>query len=718
MRKYVRLIVAAFGIIFAVFVALQFRRRAPEQPSTSVTRTDPGAVVETTAGTTTRWNLSRQDVVVSYDRQLTYGDGTVRLVGVKILTDERGSGKRTFNVSAKEGKIGKDEAELTLTGDVNMSASDGMVVRTDQARYAKADGQIRAPGHVEFTRGRLSGSGIGMVYDEGRDVLSLLAEASVHVAPDKLHGGGADVTSGKADFARRDKNVRFEGAVRIQRDNQTIETDNAVGYLGEDEDHIERVELRGHSKITMAKAAVGAVQGLTGTDMNLKYAPDGQLLEHAVIDGDASIQLAGDARAPGRQIAAKTIDVALASDGATPTALIARDAVLLTLPPDGDAPGRTIRSAALDAKGGTGKGLDRARFAGTVEFREQGPRIDRRANSATLDVTLKPGFVVEDARFEHAVKFFDGHMTAFAAIGRYDLDKGTLALSGSEPGFEVPHMINEQIAVDGKTIDVTLTGPKVKAEGAPVKSVMQPAKKQGDKPADGERRMPAMLKSDQAVTVLSKTLDYDGTASKSTYAGEVRLFQGDTSIKGTTIVLDDKSGDLTASGGVTTTTLLEQNGKSASADREKNKPAARTQDNAPAKERVMSIATAKDFVYEDAVRRLTYTGDAHMTGPQGDMTAAKIELYLKPSGDELDRAEAYEKLTLREQNRTTTGNRLTYTTLDETYVITGAPVEITDECGRVTTGHTLTFVKATDTIVVDGNDQIRTQTKGGGKCPS
>ena len=126
-----------------------------------------------------------------------------------------------------------------------MTASDGMVVRTDQARYAKAEGQIRAPGQVEFTRGRLSGSGIGMVYDDARDVLSLLAEASVHVKPDKQQAGGTDITSTKADFARRDKNVRFEGAVRIQREKQTIEADNAVGFLTADEDHIERVELRG-----------------------------------------------------------------------------------------------------------------------------------------------------------------------------------------------------------------------------------------------------------------------------------------------------------------------------------------------------------------------------------------------------------------------------------------------------------------------------------------
>ena len=42
---------------------------------------------------------------------------------------------------------------------------------------------------------------------------------------------------------------------------------------------------------------------------------------------------------------------------------------------------------------------------------------------------------------------------------------------------------------------------------------------------------------------------------------------------------------------------------------------------------------------------------------------------------------------------------------------------IVDQCERETTGKTLTFIKATDRIVVDGNEQIRTQTKGGGKCP-
>jgi lipopolysaccharide transport protein LptA len=209
-----------------------------------------------------------------------------------------------------------------------------------------------------------------------------------------------------------------------------------------------------------------------------------------------------------------------------------------------------------------------------------------------------------------------------------------------------------------------------------------------------------MLKQDQPVNVTADALDYDGTASKAVYTGNAQLWQGDTSVKGASITIDDKSGDLSSNGPTTTTTMLEQ------ADKDK-----KTQ-------RVRSIGTADQFTYEDSSRRATYTGGAHLSGPQGDMTAQKIELYLKPSGDELERAEAYDDkngMTLREQSRTTTGSRMTYTTVDEVYVVSGIPVKIVDQCGRETTGRTLTFHRATDSIVVDGNG-FRTQTKGGADC--
>jgi lipopolysaccharide export system protein LptA len=150
---------------------------------------------------------------------------------------------------------------------------------------------------------------------------------------------------------------------------------------------------------------------------------------------------------------------------------------------------------------------------------------------------------------------------------------------------------------------------------------------------------------------------------------------------------------------VTTVSILKQQGKDGTV------------------ERVRTVGTSKSFKYDDAERRGTYTGDAHLSGPQGDMTAQKIDLFLRPSGDEIERIEAVEAITLRSENQKTTGTRLTYFDADGRYLVNGTPVTIVDQCGRETTGHTLTFYKATDRIIVDGNEQSRTQTKGKSNCP-
>jgi lipopolysaccharide export system protein LptA len=700
-QRRARLFTAVFGVAFAVFVAGEFKRRQSAPAAPSGVGKDPGAVVETTGGRLQKFKFSREDVSVEYEKQLTYADGSSKLQGVTIITDER-NGNRTFTITAKEGHLGKNESSIALDGDVRLVGSDGMTALTDHATYADADGTVRAPGPVTFTRGRVRGTGTGMTWEQARDVLTILDQAVVHIVPDEKGANAADVTSGAAAFARRDKYIRFERTVRIQRGGHIIEAETAIAYLSPDENRIETVELHDRSHMSTSKASAGGLQTLGGRDMNLKYAADGESLEHALISGEALIQLAGEPGAPGRQIAANMLDVTLAPDGMTPTALVGREAVQLTFPPEAATPGRTIRAANLDARGEPGHGLTRAQFSGNVQYRERGGDVNRAATAATLDVGLKPGMSsIEEARFAHGVRFEEGKMGALAAAAHYDIDRGTLALSGSEPGATVPHVVTEQIAVDAASIDVTLVGPKVKASGN-VRTELKPASK-GDQAGESANdvKLPSMLKQDQKVLVVGNDLDYDGSLALGTYTGAARLFQGDTSIKGDTIVIDNKAGNLSASGGVTSTTVLEEAGK----DKKK--------------ERLHSIATAKDFKYDDAARRLTYTTNAHMSGPEGDMTAARIELYLKPSGDELERAEAYENLTLREQNRETKGSKMIYTTINETYVVTGAPVKIVDQCQRETIGKTLTFNKGADSIVVDGNAQIRTQTKGGnGKCTS
>jgi LPS export ABC transporter protein LptC len=724
-------------VAFAVLVAFALKRR-PQGPAQPSARTDPGAVVEVTGGRVERFKLSREDVRVAYGRQLTYANGSTKLIDVTISADARAGG-RSFTVSGKEAAVGQNESTLQMSGEVRLAASDGMTVRTENASYWDKDGYVRAMGPVEFSRGRMSGSGLGMTYDTVHDVLVILDRTIVHVAPDEAGAGAAEIASGTAAFARRDKNVHFERDVKLERGGQLLEADAAVAYLTPDEKQIQSMELRGRSRITTEKPTAGGLQELTSHDMDLKYAADGQALERAVLMGDAAILLAGSAASAGRQIKANTIDVTLAPDGATPVALVARESVVLTLPAERDVPARTIRSATMDAKGDPARGLTAAQFTGDVEFRERGSgssvnnvstantvgpvangdNIDRVARAATLDIALKPAMAgIEDARFAHGVRFSEGvgegagddrcasgrssRFQMCAAAIRYDLDKGMLALTGSEPGSIKPRVINDRIAIDATRIDVTLAGPDVKATGA-VKSVVAGQSAQGGRgAAQGPRsdtRLPSMFKQDRPVNVTADALDYRGTVNKATYTGNAQLWQDETSLKGPSIVLDDKTGDLTATGDVTTVTVRD------SVNKDKKS------------QRVRSIASAADFHYEESVHRATYTGKAHMNSPDGDMTADRIELYLKPTGDELDRAEAYDNVTLRDQNRTTTGRRLTYTTGDERYVVTGAPVKVVDECRRETTGRTLTYLKSADTITIDGNEQTRTQTKGAAQCP-
>jgi lipopolysaccharide transport protein LptA len=326
---------------------------------------------------------------------------------------------------------------------------------------------------------------------------------------------------------------------------------------------------------------------------------------------------------------------------------------------------------------------------------------------------MTPGTgAIEDARFSGSTRFEEGALRASAADGRYRVTKGMLELTGSE-GTRDPRVQDERITVDAKRIDLTFEGPRLVAT-TEVRSVMQPATNEPGKAdmsrtpagtatarpaaAPRDRTVPGMLKDDQPVYVTGAALNYDGARSFATYTGGARLWQGDTTIQGDTIVLDEQSGDLKASGSVRSTFVLEQ-----------------ADDKTQQTKKVPSIASAKDLHYEDALHRATYTTDAHVNGPQGDCHAEKIELYFVEGGGSLERAEAYRAVKLVADARTSTGDRMTYFAADERYVMVGAPVRVIEEC-RETTAKTLTFWRSTDRILADGNEEIRTLTKNGGTC--
>jgi lipopolysaccharide export system protein LptA len=543
----------------------------------------------------------------------------------------------------------------------------------------------------------MTGSGVGLTYDKNQDIMVVLDQVVIQMEAGEGRSG-LQINSGMAEFKRRENVVRFERSLKVLRESKTIDADSGVAHLTADGARLDLFEMRGNARITEVAAPAGGLETMTATNMDLKYGADGQTLRQALLTGGSVIQVAGPPGEFGRRISAMTIDTVLAPDGATPTALTASPGVEVLIPAGPGGSIRTINAQTLDASGKPPRGLQNARFTGNVQFRERGPDGGRAARSEVLDLTLAPGFgAMEEARFSRAVRFEENNMASDSATARYLLDKGTLELGGREPGHERPHLVHGRIGIYADAINVELVGPTVDATGD-VKSVLQPAAKEKEG-TDEDFKMPSMLKPDQVVNVTANELNYDGKISKAVYAGNSLLWQGETSIKAATITIDDKRGDMSGSGKVVTSVVLAQ----------PTGPSGQI-------ERTRSTTTADDFLYEEALRRATYTGNAHMNSVEGDVTGAKIELYLQPSGDELDRVETYDKVTLREKSRKTTGTRMTYFAQDQRYLVTGAPVLIVDECGRETTGRTLTFYRTTDRIVVDGSEQIRTQTKGGSRC--
>jgi lipopolysaccharide transport protein LptA len=689
-QKRARLIIAIIGVGVLVLVVVTVRRRPPADSSPGNRVLDPKATTESTGGRLVPFTATRSPGFVDYKHSLGYADGTAKLIE-PCATVKRP--ERQTQICAREAHIGRNREQMTMTGNVRMSSSDGLTAQTEEASYNQAEGLVRARGKVTFGKGAMSGSAVGMRYDEERDILSLLKDVVVHVKPNE-GGGAGDIRSDSAEYARRDQYMRFEGNVRMVREGRTISAETALARLAGEDQRIEGLELRGKARIETAGATPAATQTMAARDMNLTVGANGETLERAVLIGNGSIEEAGrGGRA--RQIAGEMIDLTFRPGGEMET-VTAREDVQLTLPARGDAPERVIRSETMDGSAGPEGGLNAARFAGGVEFRERGrgdaPRV---ARSRTLEIALQPeSGEIEDARFAGGTRVQDGTLRTASADARYQVAKGVFELTGAE-GRNDPRVEDERLTVEATRIDVTLDGPKLHAQEK-VRSVIRPAP---EKPSgDRTRAVPGMLKDDQPAYVTSDTLDYDGAKSLATYRGDSRLWQGDTTIQAATIVIDEESGNLSAHESVRTAYVLEER------DEETNEV-----------RKVPSRASSKEMEYENDERRATYRTDAHMIGPQGDMKADRIVLFFVEGGGSLERAEAYTNVRLEGDKRSATGDQLTYFAAEGRYVMTGAPVRSVEEC-RETTCKTLTFWRSTDRILCDGNEENRTLTKRVGSC--
>lgn len=708
-HKILRVAIGAFVVIFAAIVAVSFRRgNTPAGAPPPAKKLDKEVVFEGGRGAFEHQKAGKIDYAITFGSQVAYADGRKKFFnGVKVqIPDKNG---RSVTIEAQDADVtqppGKQIGTGEFKGGVKLTTSDGVTVSSATASYDDTTQLTTIPGALTFSKGRMTGSGVGATYDQNRSVLWILKDAKVDVAADKKSGEGAiHVTSAEAGMARHEHYMKFTGKAHMDGEGHVIDADETTVYLTEDDERVTRMELRGNSSIRSKPGGSGPQQ-MRAKDIDVTYGDDGRTLQSAHLVENALVRLPGDKGKAGKQITGKGIDVSLGPDGSTVTNLTASENVQVDLPADGDLPARRIRSAVLLAMGapaspGQPGGIKSATFGGGVEFRESRAAkgkvaaIDRTSRSDKLDIQTKPGFGdLERAEFHTNVHFTDGpQTTADAPMAVYDIAKDALNLSpGDGDKGTGPHVTDGRISVDAKNIQMGLTSQKMKADTA-VRSVITP---QQGKSKDDAVKVPSMLSQDRPVNVRSNRLDYDGNASLATFEGNSKLWQdGDdgATILADKIVLDDKSGNLHALTNVVTATFMKQAGDAA-------KPK-------PSKPEDPTTTKAAEMLYEDAKHRATYTGEVQMSGPDGTVTSDKLDLFFAEQGGALERAEADGNVVSKQEARRAFGKHLTYNAKDDTYTMTGVPAMVYDDTPpncKLTKAPTVAFRKEANTGSATGN---------------
>lgn len=671
-QRAAQTVILLFVIGFVVVLARTLgTRRAEPEPRPVPVREQPGSTMENPGGCEHLEVAGGKRLFsIECGKHFAFPDGRQKFTdGIKLTIPREG---REYQVTANEAEVvlKADDIDTALfKGDVQFTSDGGLSMRSAEATYSDRDGIVRVPGAVEFTRGSLRGSGVGATYDRNRDTLWIMENAKLDVAADPAKGQGAITGSaGAMGLARAEHFLRLERDARLSGDGRTLEGDVIVIRLTEDDERVRLMELRGNSRIT---GGASGPQAMSARDIDLTYAEDGRTLQHARLVENAVLQLAPGDGAAGKRISGSTIDLTLGPDGNTVTNLAAQQRVEVDLPAEGDVPAKQIRAAALSAHGAPGAGLQQATFTGGVDYREtraarpKVAAVSRTARSDTLVLDTAPGLgAIERTEFRGNFSFVEQpDLKAEAPQAIYHVDRDRLELRpGDQLPGRPPHVSDGRISVAARTIDFTLSTRELDAETR-VRSTMAP-RPRDSRSKDGPR-LPSMMDDDEPVSVTANRLRYLGETSAATYTGNAVLWQKDTQIKADTIVVDDRAGNLTATGTATTQFFIDET------DRQTGKP-----------RRVETRGSAETFTYNEERRLATYTGKARLIGAQGDVTGDTIQLYMKPDANELERAEAYgttEPVVVREALRTAKGSRLTYTAATDEYFMVGTPVEIIEE---------------------------------------
>jgi LPS export ABC transporter protein LptC len=282
-QSYARVGVALVGLASAGLVYKTLGSRRVPAAAAPVNRVDPEAALETTGGEFQRVRNGEQEFDVTAAQSLFYKDGSVKQRDVSITARNRGG--RDFVITASEARSERDEQALQLTGNIKLKASDGFELTTDTGSFDRSTGIAQSPGEVAFAKDRLTGSGVGMTYEQATDVLRVLERAAVELA--NADGSvNLSFTATHATLDRLQHVLHLEGDVRVHRGGETMSGERGVAMLSDELDSVHRIELRGDARVEGGSTEVAT---MSARDIDLDYSEDGKTGEDRRLDRNRAV---------------------------------------------------------------------------------------------------------------------------------------------------------------------------------------------------------------------------------------------------------------------------------------------------------------------------------------------------------------------------------------------------------------------------------------------
>jgi len=417
-------------------------------------------------------------------------------------------------------------------------------VKTSGLVYVKSLGVAATSERVDFTYGEVQGSAQGAEFDNGRNVLHLLAQVE---ATGDEHGQPMHLTATKADIDRTSNVATFENAVVTSGD-RTGRANHTIAYLRHDSS-VERLEGVGgvvlsqgtrqvnssHLDATFSTASVVQTMKLTGgvtlVDSNAqKPMHGGANVADVTFDAKGSpAKIVATGAANVTEVDHKAAGPAQGLRRSLNSNEITMNFVAGTVPanaPRGTKPKSILHE--LHAVGGARALGDSWGAAGSQanSAAAKGAPVLKTSQVAADDLL---GDFVEDARGEAELKTLHGK-------GHTQLQQDTSAGA-------------EQVS-SGDTLEAVLVTGAPVASGSRVETAVQ----SGHVIIHSRPAPKAGAKTD-VTTATADRANYDGATEKLRLTGSAHVSDGTTEMSAASIVVDQPTGDAEAEGNVVAAVL-------------------------------------------------------------------------------------------------------------------------------------------------------------------